>query len=129
MQSWVAQATKSTAIVQQIKQDLDQFRGELRFNVATTEDYGWLTKLTVYSIENKVREILDSVESAKRNTAATHAAANEVQEKLSKKLLTDQEADQLRAKAANLQKQNKELRRKKAKPICKLFLNRGKADH
>jgi hypothetical protein len=123
MHSWVEQATRSTQIVQQMQKDLEQFRSELRFDVATTEDYGWLTKLTVYSIEAQVNEILRQVQATRtasqiavEQTAATH-------EKLNQKIVTQPEADQLRKQAAALQKQNKELRKKKAKPIFKLFLN------
>jgi hypothetical protein len=123
MQSWVAQATKTTAIVQQLQKDLEQFKGELRFTVATTEDYGWLTKLTVYNIESQVNEILRQLQATRnasqiavQQTAATHATLNQ-------KIVTQPEADQLRKEAASLQKQNKELRKKKAKPIFKLFLS------
>jgi hypothetical protein len=123
MNSWVAQATKSRDIVEQIQKDLEQFRSELRFNVATTEDYGWLTKLTVDKIESQVSDILHEVQATRaasqiavEQTAATH-------QKLNQKIVSQPEAEQLRKQAAALQRQNKELRQKKAKPIFKLFLN------
>jgi hypothetical protein len=106
MGSWVAQATKTTQIVQQLQKDLEQFKGELRFTVSTTEDYGWLTKLTVYNIERQVNEILRQVQANRTSIQ-----------------IAGEHADQLRKQAAVLQKQNKELRRKKAKPIFKLFLH------
>ena len=128
MGNWVAQAIKSREVVEQIQRDLEQFKAELRFTVSTSEDYGWLTKLTVYSIERQVYEILHQVEATRaasqaavQQTTATHAQLNQ-------KLVTQPEADRLKKQAETLRQQNKELRRKK-KPIFKLFLNRGKADH
>ena len=122
MSGWVAQATKSTQIVEQIQKDLEQFKAELRFNVATTEDYGWLTKLTVYNIESRVNEILHEVEVTRtasqiavQQTTATHA-------KLNQKILTQPEADQIKKETESLKKQNRDLRKKHAKPIFKLFI-------
>jgi hypothetical protein len=123
MQSWVAQATRATETVQQIQKDLEQFRSELRFNIATSEDYGWLTKLTADNIEKQVNDILHEVQATRtasqiavEQTKSTHATLNQ-------KIVTQPEAEQLRKQAAALQKQNKELRKKKAKPIFKLFLS------
>jgi len=122
MHSWVEQATKSTQIVEQIQKDLEQFRTELRFNVATTEDYGWLTKATVYNIESQVNEILRQIQSARTSIKIAGEQAAATHQKLNQKIVTQPEADQLKKQAATLQRQNKELRRKKAKPIFKLFL-------
>ncbi len=122
MKSWVAQATRSTEIVQQIQKDLEQFKSELRFTIATTEDYGWLTKLTVFNIESQVNEILRQIQSARSSIQTVGQQAAATHEKLNQTIVTQPEADQLKKQAATLKKQNKELRKKKAKPIFRLFL-------
>jgi hypothetical protein len=151
-ESFAALAGANLLLVQKVEKfdkDVEKFRedNDKRFDLDTENrkanmngwlNYARLTKEEVGKIHSELdalsarlevlaQQILDSVESAKRNTAATHAEAIEVQHKLSKKILTGPEADQLRERAATLQQQNKELRKKKAKPIFKLFLTQKNA--
>ena len=108
MDNWAASAAQTRDEVSKIHAELDALSERLEVLAQT---------------------ILADVDSAKRNTAATREQAVHATQKLNQKVLTGTDAEELRKQAETLKQQNRDLRKKKAKPIFKLFLNLGKADH
>jgi hypothetical protein len=109
MNNWVSQSTQTLNAVRELMEESKETRSESRANIAIIQDY-------VTNILNEAQATRAASQIAVQQTTATHA-------KLNQTIVTKPEADELRKQSASLQKQNRELRRKKAKPIFKLFLN------
>jgi hypothetical protein len=108
MNSWVSQSTETLNAVRELMEESRETRAETRANTAIIQDY-------VTNILNQVQATHAASRIAREQAAATH-------EKLNQKIVTEPEADQLKKQAAALKKQNKELKKKKAVPVFKLFL-------
>ncbi len=102
MNNWAASAARTADEVSKIDGKLDALTGRL---------------------ELLAQSILADVDSAKKNTLVTREHADEAAHKLSQKVITASDVEALKKRADQLQQQNKLLRKGKAKPIFKLFLD------
>jgi hypothetical protein len=113
MANWQANSAETRDESIKIHAALDSFRTESREQRV----------IQAARLEELSQQILSAVASTNHNTAITRAYANDAAHKLSQKVITAPDVEALKKRADQLQKQNKELRKKKAKPIFKLFLD------